>query len=142
MYWLNSEVKIEEGDIVHWWGQGIPRSNNKIVLSNYGPFYLDMGVGNYYGVNYGNYVSWLDLYNTQIPFDKNILGAEVCLWSEINNRYTHHMKIWIRSSSFAEKTWNLNKNPAKPWFFGRITAHERLMNRRGIPTAPATCQQC
>lgn len=47
-----------------------------------------MGVGNYYGVNYGSYVTWLDLYNMDISkiamtyTDKNkVLGAEVTLWS-------------------------------------------------------------
>jgi hypothetical protein len=49
------------------------------------------------------------------------------------------MKIWIRSSSIAERLWNTQNFNAKPDFFGRITAFERLMNRRGIPTAPGTC---
>lgn len=47
-----------------------------------------MGVGNYFGFNYGNYVSWLDLYNQNIGRlvstynnKKNVLGAEVTLWS-------------------------------------------------------------
>jgi hypothetical protein len=47
-----------------------------------------MGVGNYYGFNYGNYVTWLDLYNQDIgklvsvySNKKNVLGAEVTLWS-------------------------------------------------------------
>lgn len=88
MYWMNSAIDIEDGDIVHWWGGGYPHTRNPIVISNYGPFYLDMGVGNYFGVNYGSYVTWLDLYNQHIA--KNIenysskelvLGAEVCLWS-------------------------------------------------------------
>lgn len=149
MYWMNGQVEIEEGDIVHWWGGGNPQTKNHVVLSNYGPFYLDMGVGNYFAVNYGNYLTWLDLHNQHIARNianyenkANVLGAEVCLWSEINNRYTHHMKIWIRSSAFAERVWNTNNIESKPWFFGRLTAHERLMNRRGIATAPATCQQC
>ena len=149
MYWMNSRIEIEEGDIVHWWGGGMPPTTNPVVISNYGPYYLDMGVGNYFGVNYGQYQTWLDLYNQNLGKvvssyrnKENVLGAEVTLWSEINNRYTHHMKIWIRSSSTAERTWTTESYDAKPNFFRRITAHERLMNRRGIPTAPATCQQC
>ena len=140
---------MEPEDIVHWWGGGLPQTQNKIVISQYGPFYIDMGVGNYYGVNYGSYSTWLDLYNQNIgrmvasyANKQNVLGAEITLWSEISNRFTHHLKIWIRGSSLAERTWTIANYPAKPNFFRRITAHERLMNRRGIPTAPATCQQC
>lgn len=80
-----------------------------------------MGVGNYLGVSYGNYQTWLDLYNLNIGAmvrnygnkDK-VLGAEVCLWSELSNQYVHHMKIWIRSSSFAERVWNIGELNAKP----------------------------
>jgi len=52
------------------------------------------------------------------------------------------MKIWIRSSAFAERVWTTKEYQSKPDVLGRITAHERLMNRRGIPTAGATSQQC
>ena len=52
------------------------------------------------------------------------------------------MKIWIRSSSFAERVWTTEQLPAKPEALGRVAAHEQLMNRRGIPTAGATSQQC
>ena len=60
----------------------------------------------------------------------------------MSNMYTHHVRIWIRVSSLAERMWTDEEYEAKPDFFRRITAHERLMNRRGIPTAPATCQMC
>ncbi len=72
----------------------------------------------------------------------NVIGAEVCLWSELSNQYVHHMKIWIRSSAFAERAWNTDELIAKPVALGRIAAHERLMNTRGIPTSGATSQQC
>lgn len=82
MYWMNSKIDIEEGDIVHWWGSGLPQTNNPVVISNYGPFYLDMGVGNYFAVSYGSYSTWLDLYNQNIPKmvdnyknKENVLGA-------------------------------------------------------------------
>ena len=41
-------------------------TKHQIVISQYGPFYLDMGVGNYLGVSYGNYQTWMDLYNMYI----------------------------------------------------------------------------
>ena len=60
----------------------MPETDCQVVISNYGPFYIDMGVGNYFGFNYGDYVTWLDLYNQDIikmidNYDnkKNVLGA-------------------------------------------------------------------
>jgi hexosaminidase len=150
MYWMNTHnMHIEKDDIVHWWGGGLPNTQNKVVISNYGPYYLDMGVGNYLGSGYGSYLTWLDLYNRNVHADiqgysnkANVLGAEVCLWSEMSNRYTHHQKIWIRSSSLAERLWNSEIKTIKPGVLRRITAFERILHRKGIPTAPATCQQC
>ena len=66
IYWMNSGIQLEEGDIVHWWGGGLPQTNLEVIISQYGPFYIDMGVGNYYGVNYGTYTTWLDMYNLNI----------------------------------------------------------------------------
>ena len=61
---------------------------------------------------YGFYFTWLDLYNMDIgkivsagPKNANVLGAELTLWSEIDNLYTHHTKMWIRSSAVAERLW-------------------------------------
>ena len=85
---MNGRIEIEEGDIVHWWGGGMPQTTNPVVISNYGPYYLDMGVGNYFGVNYGQYVTWLDMYHQNLGKSiesyrnkANVLGAEVTLWS-------------------------------------------------------------
>lgn len=82
MYWMNAGIQLEDDDIVHWWGGGMPDTKCQIVISNYGPFYIDMGVGNYFGFNYGTYVTWLDLYNQNIGkivsnfnHKENVLGA-------------------------------------------------------------------
>jgi Glycosyl hydrolase family 20, catalytic domain len=93
IYWMNmNEINIEPGDVVHWWGGGMPFTKHEIIISQYGPFYLDMGVGNYLGVSYGNYQTWLDLYNQDLGkmienYDNKdkVIGAEVCLWSELSN---------------------------------------------------------
>ena len=83
IYWMNNnDIQIEEGDIAQWWGGGLPPTKHEIVISQYGPFYLDMGVGNDLGVSYGNYQTWLDLFNIDIGrmvenYDnkRNVLGA-------------------------------------------------------------------
>jgi hypothetical protein len=47
-----------------------------------------MGVGNYFAASYGVYATWLDIYNldigrmiTSYNNSKNVLGAELTLWS-------------------------------------------------------------
>ena len=66
MYWMNSNIQVEEGDVVHWWGGGNPVTDNPVVISNYGPYYLDMGVGNYFANNYGTYTTWLGFHNLNL----------------------------------------------------------------------------
>ena len=40
---------------------------------------------------------------------EKVLGAEITLWGELNNRYTHHLKIWIRGSAFADDVWGATR---------------------------------
>ncbi len=87
--------------------------DQQVILSMYGKYYLDMGVGNYYGNFYGSYTTWLDFLNESLPTmikglkkSENVYGAEVALWSEINNQYTHHLKVWVRSCVFADLIWS------------------------------------
>jgi hypothetical protein len=27
VYWMNAQINLEEGDVVHWWGGGMPMTN-------------------------------------------------------------------------------------------------------------------
>lgn len=72
----------------------------------------------------------------------SVIGAELCLWSEVSNKHTHHVKNWMRSSSMAEKLWNSNIKKVSNGVMRRMVAHQKLMNRRGIPTAPITLEEC
>lgn len=65
IYWINNnEAKIESNDMIHWWGgTNLPQFNNPVVLSFYGQYYLDLGVGNFLGSPYGMYFNWMDYYN-------------------------------------------------------------------------------
>ena len=93
IYWENNFDHLSTfttpNDVIHWWGDGnLPNTTSKIIISTFGPFYIDMGVGNYYGMPYGLYSNWLDLYNQNIyeltlnyPNRNNVLGAAVLLWS-------------------------------------------------------------
>jgi hypothetical protein len=84
----SNQIKLEGDDIVHWWGGALPSTKFEVIISQYGPFYIDMGVGNYFGVSYGSYGTWLDIYNLNIgrmvesySNKQNVLGAELTLWS-------------------------------------------------------------
>ena len=130
----------------------MPKTDRPIVISLQELYYIDTGASDRKGQKYayGKYYTWRDLYHTDLQeiikdnhyIKANVKGAEITLWGEVSNLYTHHVKIWIRGSSFAEDLWGKPQvvNPMN--FLSRLTAHERLMNRRGIPTAPATSQYC
>ena len=71
-----------------------------------------MGVGNYKGDAYHNYATWWQIYNLNVGREiqafsnkDEVIGVELTLWSEMSNQYTHHLKMWIRSSSMAERAW-------------------------------------
>lgn len=48
----------------------------------------------------------------------------------------------MRSSAMAERAWTSANYKPRLNFLPRLIAHEKLMNRRGIPTTPITTQQC
>ena len=92
IYWENNLDNInsfESGDVIHWWGDTrLPNTTNKIIISTYNPLYLDLGVGNYFGMPYGLFSNWLNLYDFNIQSlisnytnRNNVLGGEVLLWS-------------------------------------------------------------
>lgn len=67
-----------------------------------------MGAGNILGNQYYDYATWQDMHifniGKEIESFKNkdkVIGSVVTLWTEMSNYYTHHAKIWIRSSSIA-----------------------------------------
>jgi hypothetical protein len=64
------------------------------------------------------------------------LGGEVLLWSELSNEYTHMIKLWLRSSAFAERMWNPNIDVIKPRVLSRLNSQMKRLNSRGVPTAP------
>lgn len=53
----------------------------------------------------------------------HVLGIELTLWAETNNIYTHHLKIWIRSSAMAERAWNSIEFESNLNFFRRMLSH-------------------
>jgi hexosaminidase len=114
MFWYNSEG-IVEGSHVQWWGGGWPGLRDTkadIVLAYYPGMYLDTGVNNYLGWNYGPYNDWKELYSFTLPDHPQIIGAEGPLWSEINNQHTQMLKLWPRTLAINLKLWS--KNQTRP----------------------------
>jgi hypothetical protein len=91
IYWINNNnINLEPNDIIHWWGStALPNTTNKIVASFYGQYYLDLGVGNFLGSQYGSYSTWLEYYASNSlkrlisnsPSKDNVIGGVACLWS-------------------------------------------------------------
>ena len=66
IYWEQHRQEVEQDDIIQWWGRSKPlQINRKLIISLFGPFYIDRGVGNYLGRMYGNYSTWLDIYSQE-----------------------------------------------------------------------------
>ena len=57
--------------MVQWWATKIPPADigRKVIISLFGPFYIDRGVGNYHGSSYGNYSTWRDIYH-ELKFEE------------------------------------------------------------------------
>ena len=73
-----------------------------------------------------------------------MIGAEVCMWSEIANPYNIETKVWIRTSALAEKLWfstisvgNQLRNIAT-----RLHAQSERMRNRGFKVSPVTVGLC
>jgi len=69
-------------------------------------------------------LTWGSVYSFEpVPegFSKDrILGSETCLWSELNNDFTHDNYLWIRSSALAERLWTEKKS-------GKLDVVKRLV---------------
>ena len=153
VYWLyNENFTMLDGEIIQYWGNikgysAIAHLKNSVILSPYDKLYLDVGYGNSFGdQSWSSFSSWKDIYNFN-PYPKEIkedriLGAEVCLWSELNNDETTENKLWIRSSAFAERMWNGRINSGNVDIVKRLYANEERMRKRGFKISPVSSEYC
>lgn len=153
-YWANEQINLptESDDYIQWWGDSknirqLENRTNSIVLSNYDLTYLDIGYGGRAGGNYGTTIeTWKAMYKLEpniANIKGKILGAEACLWSEVNNQYTQMPKLWLRASATTERLWNSKVNTTS-WqgVVGRLAAQGRRMRQRGLKFAPVTVELC
>ncbi|KRX03069.1 Glycoside hydrolase, superfamily [Pseudocohnilembus persalinus] len=152
IYWCNEQLNIPptEDQILQYWGQyenldmllDVP---NKIIISSEDKLYINMGQGFVFGNSFGSYLTWKTVYDFE-PLPKGytkdrILGAEACLWSEVNNEFTVDNNLWIRGSALAERLWSQQKDTTESLVI-RLDQMQKDLVKRGIEAAPATSQFC
>ena len=152
IYWANEEIDlpVQSDDVIQWWGvsknvDALKGRKNEIILSNYDLLYLDVGVGNRYGSDYGTYITWRKMYSFSPHVDTvNVIGAETCMWSELNNKHTHDQKIWIRTSILAERLWNskISLDQQLVNIVKRLVAQKNRLKSRGFKPSIVSVELC
>ena len=142
IYWVleSLNIPVEEDDVIQWWGSKskigvLNETKNEVIISSYTQLYLDLGVGTIFFDPYQTYLTWRDIYQFN-PYANsvNVIGAETCLWSELNDNHTNDQKIWVRASALAERLWN-SKISIKTEIVNiveRLVAHKNRMKKRGF----------
>ena len=131
----------------------------KMIFSNYDALYMDCGYGAWVGE--GNnwctpYKGWQKVYKND-PYDllrkrhvelteekkKQVLGGEVCMWSEQVDSSTVEGKLFPRTSALGERLWS---NPGQDWYDAepRMLAQRTRLVQRGVKAdalQPEWCRQ-
>jgi hexosaminidase len=162
LYWGNSDtnfLEFQSDDLIQYWGNGSDLQDymetypkNHMVLSNYDALYLDCGLGNYFGNEAfcNPFSTWLMIYQWEpmtlvtSNFYPNILGAEVCEWSEINDDGNILNKMFPRSAALAERLWSPYANQYNNTLsvFERLNAWRYRVQARGVPSMPISAGYC
>ena len=160
IYWSNPDTfyqKYANGDILMYWGESTDNMtaffetypNQLYVMSPVDYFYLDCSFGNKYGGK-----SWCDPMKTWARIHayepsvynkgKQILGAEVPVWSEIMSDQSVHEKIWPRAAAMSDKMWGPLDNSTN-YLVGvaqRQIAFGDFLTARNIPVSHITGRWC
>lgn len=70
-----------------------------------------------------------------------ILGAEVCLWNEVQNEDTFENEIWMRASAFAAKIWRNQVGPLADLVADLVGLQKTLISM-SIQPSPITNEYC
>ncbi len=84
-----------------------------VIISNHYVLYLDCGFGNWVGSGNnwcGPYKPWHLIYDNDFRGmagnrTSQVLGGEVCSWSEPTDEGTLDSRLWPRASAFGERLW-------------------------------------
>ncbi|XP_065160881.1 chitooligosaccharidolytic beta-N-acetylglucosaminidase [Atheta coriaria] len=108
----------------------------RLVISTKNAWYLDHG---FWGTT--TYYGWRTVYNNKLTSHKNVLGGEVCMWSEFLSEEALDGRVWPRAAAAAERLW---ANPSTKSDVAESRMHrqrERLV-KRGIEAETLTPQWC
>jgi hexosaminidase len=162
VYWTNpatSFLQFQNNDVLQWWGttseltSSFPANpTNKYILSNSDYFYLDCGMGNYFGNPSwcDPFHTWADMYkfepssllsSTQLA---SVLGMEVAMWGELDNDSVIINKIFPRTLSMAEKAWSPAQNQYDTTYsvFVRLNNWITRIQSRDIECQPISAGYC
>ncbi|XP_037052327.1 chitooligosaccharidolytic beta-N-acetylglucosaminidase-like [Bradysia coprophila] len=110
-----------------------------VIISNHDVLYLDCGFGNWVGS--GN--NWCSPFSPwHLIYDNNfrdmagdrtsqVLGGEVCSWSEPTDDVTLDSKLWPRASAFGERLWSDPDTDFRGAEY-RILIHREFLVQYGI----------
>ncbi|XP_017042042.1 chitooligosaccharidolytic beta-N-acetylglucosaminidase [Drosophila ficusphila] len=82
----------------------------RLIVSTKNAWYLDHG---FWGST--SYYNWRTVYSSGMPLGRSrdqVLGGEVCMWSEYVDQNSLESRIWPRAGAAAERLWSNPKSSA------------------------------
>ncbi|XP_030753040.1 probable beta-hexosaminidase fdl [Sitophilus oryzae] len=134
--------------VQYWFGKfdHIFQNNLRIIFSTVGYWYLDCGYGpwkkNQVLGACDPYTHWMKVYRYR-PWEQyvnrlnQVMGGEVCLWTEQVAAEDVETRIWPRAAAFAERIWSDPgwEDRERNRLYARFNRHIIRMRRRGISVA-------
>ncbi|XP_066255703.1 probable beta-hexosaminidase fdl [Euwallacea similis] len=141
--------------VQYWFGKfhHILDTGYKIIFSTVGEWYLDCGFGPWRKQQQKGscepYTDWKKFYKYRPWKDyathiHQVLGGEVCLWTEQVSPDDLETRLWPRTAAFAERLWSDPEVFDQDDVYRRIDFHSRRLKARGLRVAaiwPQICSQ-
>ncbi|CAD7090237.1 unnamed protein product [Hermetia illucens] len=108
----------------------------QLIVTPKDGWYLDHG---FWGVT--NYYNWRSVYDKILPRDLNILGGEVCMWSEYVDEFAVESRIWPRAGAAAERLWS-DPSTSSREAESRFNRYRKRLIARGIGPDAVTPKWC
>ncbi|XP_061387457.1 chitooligosaccharidolytic beta-N-acetylglucosaminidase [Musca vetustissima] len=102
----------------------------RVIVSTKDAWYLDHG---FWGRT--QYYNWAKVYNNKMDNNANILGGEVCMWSEFVDQNSVEARIWPRAGAAAERLWSNPKTNHLQAQYRFYRYRDRLISRGIRPDA-------